>query len=88
MARLSRDHEYDDLNVTFGIVTPDGLWITPTADQAAHVAMSGEYLIIRLQELPLREEGIHRFEVGLSNGSMASLDIPVWLCDQPAEQVH
>jgi hypothetical protein len=50
--------------------------------------MVGDFVIITLRSLPLREEGLHRFEVGLDNGSSARVDIPVWLCAPPEERAH
>lgn len=79
VARLSNS-DGNELDVTFGVTTPAGLWVTPIDEEAASVDVSGEYLVITLRSLPLRDEGVHRFEVGLSNGSMASVEIPVWLC--------
>ncbi len=87
VARLSHQGEREELDVAFGVVTPAGLWVTPEDDNAASVAISGEYLIITLRSLPIRDEGIHRFEVGLGNGSSASVDISVWLC-QPSRELR
>src|SRR5262245_22327401 len=90
VARLTDDASLDDVDVTFGVRTPRGCWVTPSNDAAVRVVMSGEYLIIALQTLPLSQEGLHRFEVSLSSGATASVDIPVWLCstEQPPTQVH
>lgn len=90
VARLSHVGRADALDVAFGVSTPAGLWVTPDAEDAATVAIAGEYVLIRLHSLPLREEGVHRFEVGLSNGAAASVDVPVWLCepDNRRQPVH
>lgn len=88
VARLSPHGKREELDVAFGVVTPAGLWVTPGDDDAASVVVSGEYLIISLRSLPLRDEGVHRFEVSLGNGSTASVEIPVWLCQSASEPLR
>jgi hypothetical protein len=85
VARLSERWAGPDLDVGFGVVTPGGLWIAPQAADTSMVDLAGEYLIVTLRSLPLREEGVHRFELALGNGAEAAVEIPVWVC-QPATQ--
>jgi hypothetical protein len=80
VARLTRLRAGQTAHVSFGIVTPAGIGITPAADGTASLDMVGDFVIITLRSLPLREEGLHRFEVSLDNGSSATVDVPVWLC--------
>ncbi len=87
VARLAHLDARQAIDVSFGIVTPGGHWIAP-GDDAATLEVSGEFIIITLRSLPLREEGIHRLEVGLGNGSAASAEILVWLCDPLNDRVH
>lgn len=90
VARLGHIERRQALDVSFGMVTPGGCWVAPSDDDAATLEVAGEFVIITLRSLPLRSEGIHRFEVGLGNGSAASVDVPVWLCaprHEPA-QLH
>lgn len=88
VARLADLEAGEALDVSFGIATPAGMWITPAADDAATLEMIGEFVIITLRSLPLREEGLHRFEVGIGNGSTAKVEVPVWLCTPRREQPH
>jgi len=88
VARLAHLQAGQSVDVSFGIVTPAGLWITPAADDAAELEMVGEFVVITLRSLPLREEGIHRFEVSLANGSAASVEVAVWLCSPRQEHPH
>jgi hypothetical protein len=90
VARLTRATGPEDLGVSFGVLTPGGRWVSPSTDVSAGVSMSGDYVIIGLRTLPLREEGIYKFAVSLSSGVTASVDIPVWLCsaEQPPVQLH
>ena len=39
--------------------------------------MAHEYVIATLRELPLTEEGVHRFQIALKGQAVASVDIPV-----------
>ena len=90
VARLTHDVAPEDLDVSFGVMTPRGCWVSPSNDDAVRISVSGNYLIIALRTLPLREEGVYRFAVSLSTGATASVDIPVWLCstEQLPAQVH
>ena len=90
VARIMSDAAPEDLDLAFGVRTPSGCWVTPSSDDAARVVISGDYLIISLQTLPLREEGVYRFEVSLGSGSRASVEVPVWLTtvEQPPLQIH
>lgn len=87
VARVSRTGRSEELGVSFGVVTPAGLWVTPV-DDAVEVTVSGDFVVIRIRSLPLRDEGVHRFEVGLSNGSAAAVEVPVWLCAHSPEDMH
>jgi hypothetical protein len=90
VAKLTHGSGPEALGVSFGVMTPGGCWVSPSSDATAVVSMSGNYLIVGLRTLPLREEGVHTFEVSLSSGATASVDIPVWLCStqQPHAQLH
>lgn len=85
VARLALSGRREQIDVSFGVRTPSGSWITPAADDAMSIEVSGEYVIITLRSLPLRSEGIHSFAVCLDNGSSASVDVPVWVC-VPSEE--
>lgn len=87
VARLAHLDASQPIDVSFGIVTPSGHWLAPS-DDAATLEVSGEFIIITLRSLPLREEGVHRLEVGLGNGSAASVDIPVWLCASSRDPIQ
>jgi hypothetical protein len=90
VARLTHLKAGQTAQVSFGIVTPAGIGISPAEDGTASLDMIGDFVVITLRSLPLREEGLHRFEVGLDNGSSATVDVPVWLCARQEErpQVH
>ena len=77
VARVSRTPEPQELDVMFGVVTPAGLWVTPI-DEAATVAVSGDFLIIRCGPW-LRDEASIA-EVALWEWSSASVEAPVRVC--------
>jgi hypothetical protein len=73
-----RDTQPDE---AFGIgvtmVTPSGISLTPQNTDGFDVLVSTNYVLITLRDVPLDEEGVHRFSVSVGKGNPVSIDVPV-----------
>ena len=67
---------------TFGIgvsmATPSGVSLTPKHEDV-DIAMTADYIFITLRDIPLADEGPHRFTVAVGKGDLVSIDVPVRL---------
>lgn len=67
---------------TFGIgvslLTPGGQSLMPQTN-GFDIAITAEYIFITLRDIPLAEEGLHRFSVSVGKGEPVSIDVPVRL---------
>ena len=77
VAHLADIQPVEEVEISVALVTPSGLLITPTCSDCVVVEMAQEYVLVTLRELPLREEGVYRFQVALKGQSVTSVDIPV-----------
>ena len=77
-----------EVDETFGIglsmITPSGVSMTPNHSDGFDIAISSEYIFITLRDVPLAEEGLHRFAVSVGSGTPVSLDVPVRLTKKAA----
>ena len=68
---------------TFGIgvsmLTPCGVSLTPPRTEGVDIAVTPEYIFITLRDIPLAEEGMHRFTVTVGEGEPVSIEVPVRL---------
>jgi len=49
--------------------------------------MAGQFVLVTLRNVPLSQEGIYRFEVGLTGQEPSVVTIPVLLASVPAPTV-
>jgi hypothetical protein len=73
----------EEIDVGVAVRTPSGLCIAPNAPDGYEVGIAGEHVLITLRDLPLTEEGLHRFEVSLGAQEPVALEIPVLLVSKP-----
>ena len=59
--------------------TPSGVLLTPTHTDGFDITVTAEYIFITLRDIPLKEEGMHRFTVAIGKGDPVSIDVPVRL---------
>ena len=76
-----RPGEEHDVSLSVGL--PSGLWTAPDDSEGYDVRSAGEYVLMTIRNLPLHQEGIHRFEVSLDAGVPIVLEIPVFLVSRP-----
>src|SRR5262245_59728226 len=65
VARLADIAPFDEVAISVGLVTPSGLHLAHTGSENVVVEMAGEYALATMRDIPLVEEGLHRFQVRL-----------------------
>jgi len=77
VARLADIQPVDEVAVVVGMVTPSGLHAARTGSEHVVIEMAGEYVLAALHDVPLFEEGAHRFQIKLREQAVVSVEIPV-----------
>ena len=77
VARLADIQPVDEVAIVVGMVTPGGLHAVRTGSDQVVIEMAGEYVLAALHDVPLFEEGPHRFQIRLRGRPAVSIDIPV-----------
>lgn len=78
VARLVDIGPIDEIEVTVRVLTPSGTLACPNADQAT-IEVCHEYVLVTLFDVPLFEEGPHRFQIELRGQPAAVVEMPVIL---------
>jgi len=84
VARLKDIQPVDEVSVAIGMVTPSGRHAARPDSGAVAIEMAGEYVLAALHDVPLLEEGAHRFQIQLRGQPVVSLEIPVMALSEPA----
>ena len=67
----------EELAIAAGVVTSSGIHLArPDSDQTA-IEMASEYILVTFRDLPLIEEGVHRFQLMLRGQPVVSVEVPV-----------
>jgi hypothetical protein len=77
VARLADIAPFDEVAISVGLVTPSGRRFARTGSEHVVIEMAGEYALATLREVPLVEEGVHRFQIRLRGQPVVSVPIPV-----------
>src|SRR5262245_17404457 len=77
VARLADITPFDEVAISVGMVTPSGKHLARTGSEHVVVEMAGEYALATLRDIPLMEEGVHRFQIKLRGQPVVSVQIPV-----------
>jgi hypothetical protein len=77
VAHLVDIQPVDEIEVSIGLVTPSGQHAARPGSQQVCIAMAHEYVLATLRDVPLVEEGIHRFQVRLRGQPLVAVDVPV-----------
>ncbi len=83
VARLAEVKPVEEFEVSMAVVTPTGQWTTPTNPHGVSIVMSGEYVLVTLRDLPLMEEGVYRFQVGLTGQAPVSVEMSLLTARRP-----
>jgi hypothetical protein len=77
VARLDRLKPIEELQIAAAVVSPSGIWKTPSVDDSVSIEMAREYILVTLRSVPLAEEGIHSFRLLIAGLPPISVDVPV-----------
>ena len=79
VARLDGLRPIEEIQVAAAVVSPTGIWKTPSDDDSVSIEMAREFVLVTLRSIPLAEEGIHSFRILIGGQPPASIDVPVVL---------
>jgi hypothetical protein len=88
VARIAGAQPEESFGIGVSMVTPCGVSLTPQRADGFDIAMTPEYIFITLRDIPLAEEGVHRFTVTIGKGDPVSIDVPVRLVVKQAQDVN
>jgi len=88
VARIGKIRNGEDLALSFMLRSPSSQWINSESSDAISVRVFQDYLLMTLRNLPLREEGIYRFELSMNDQPAAAIEIPVWLVPNRSNSVN
>jgi hypothetical protein len=77
VARLDGLKPVEEIQVAAAVVSPSGVWKTPSADDCVSIEMVREFVMVTLRGIPLTEEGMHSFRILIDSQPPAAVDVPV-----------
>jgi len=77
VARLDGLKLIEEIQVAAAVVSPSGIWKTPSVDDSVSIEMAREFVLVTLRSIPLAEEGIHSFRLLIGGLPPVSVDVPV-----------
>jgi len=66
------------LSIGVAVSTPGGQWIGPSDDEGIHIEVVDEYILAKLHDFPLTDEGTYRFALRVNPEQLVAVDIPVF----------
>jgi hypothetical protein len=87
VARLADLRSVEEVGVHVEVVTPAGLFSSPRDPGCLSIEMAGPFVFVTLRGLPLTEEGVYRFEVGLTEQPPNIVSIPVLMVGSSAKSL-
>lgn len=79
-ARVIDVQQGDEVDVWISILTPQGALQVPTLHSDLDVTVAGgEYLLVTLRDIPLKDAGLYRVLIGVGNHEPTLLEVPVTL---------
>lgn len=85
VARIVDVEAGESFGIGVSMATPGGVLLTPQHSDGFDVALSAEYILITLRDVPLSEEGVYRFDVSVGKESPVSVEVPVRLVPRKAQ---
>jgi hypothetical protein len=78
VVRIVGVHAEESFGIGVSMATPSGVSLTPKHEDV-DIALTADYIFITLRDIPLKQEGMHRFIVTVGKGDLVSVDVPVRL---------
>jgi hypothetical protein len=82
--RIDGVEAVESFGIGVSMLTPSGMSLTPNHEDI-DIAVTADYILITLRDIPLADEGMHRFAVAAGKGNLALIDVPVRLVANRAE---
>src|SRR5215471_20667011 len=79
VVRIADVEAEESFSIGVSMLTPHGALLSPTHTDGFDITVTAEYIFITLRDIPLKEEGMHRFSVAVGKGDPVSIDVPVRL---------
>lgn len=77
VARLDGLEPVEEIQIGAAIVSPSGVWKTPSIDDSVSIEMAREFVLVTLRSIPLAEEGIHSFRLMIAGMPPVSVEVKV-----------
>jgi len=79
VVRIADVEAEESFSIGVSMLTPRGALLTTQSSDGFDITVTAEYIFITLRDIPLRDEGMHRFSVAVGKGDPVSIDVPVCL---------
>ena len=87
VAQLSELQQVEEFGVNVEVIMPNGMFSNPREPECISIEMAGPFVLVTLRNVPLAQEGVYRFEVGLTGQEPSVVTIPVLLASAPEPTV-
>jgi hypothetical protein len=87
VVRIAGVQAEESFGIGVSMATPSGVSLTPKHEDV-DIAMTADYVFITLRDIPLAEEGMHRFTVAVSKSDLVLIDVPVRLVANRGDAAH
>jgi hypothetical protein len=87
VVRIAGVQAEESFGIGVSMLTPSAVSLTPKPEDV-DIALTADYILITLRDIPLAEEGTHRFTVTVGKGDPVSIDVPVRLVVNRAEAAN
>jgi len=77
VARLDELKPVEEIQIAAAVVSPSGIWKTPSVDDSVSIEMAREFVLVTLRSIPLAEEGVHSFRLLMTGLPPVLVDVPV-----------
>ena len=89
VAHLTDIQPINAIGVGVSVVSPHGTSSRPKASDSVFIEIAGEYVLATLRDVPLADEGLYRFEIGLTGQTPTPVSFTVVAASRAiAAQLH
>ena len=88
VVRIADVEAEECFSICVSLLTPSGVSLAPPRGDGFDITLTAEYIFITLRDIPLAEEGLHRFTLAVGKSDPVSIDVPVGLVVNRAMTRH